>query len=137
MNESVSRLVTTTRGMMSIITRRSFSSCTPQTRNFQLQSQDWPFDCSSFSRQSVSSLSVLKRMLALGDIFLRLSTSSHVLHMGLPWDACVDNYKRLFLNKTHLSSMENILQSSARCKSFFRTFCFVTETSAREFTTQL
>ena len=37
---------------------------------------------------------------------------------GLPWHACVENYTRLFLNKTQLSSAENILQSSARCKSF-------------------
>ena len=37
---------------------------------------------------------------------------------GLPWHACVKNYKRLFLNKTQLSSAENILQSSAPCKNF-------------------
>ena len=44
---------------------------------------------------------------------------------GLPWHACVENYKRLVLNKTQLSSAENILQSSARCKSF-SPFCLVT-----------
>ena len=38
---------------------------------------------------------------------------------------CRKNYKRLFLNKTQLSSAENILQSSARCKSF-SPFCPVT-----------
>ena len=37
---------------------------------------------------------------------------------GLPWHACVKNYKRLSLNKTQLFSTEIILQSSAQCKIF-------------------
>ena len=44
---------------------------------------------------------------------------------GLPWHACVENFKRLFLNKTQLSSAENILQSSAQCKNL-SPFCLVT-----------
>ena len=35
---------------------------------------------------------------------------------GLPWHACAENYKRLFLNKTQLFSAVFILQSSARCR---------------------
>ena len=35
------------------------------------------------------------------------------------WHAtCLENYKRLFLNKTQLFSAENILQSSTQCKNF-------------------
>ena len=44
---------------------------------------------------------------------------------GLPWHACAENYKRLFLNKTQLFSAVFILESSARCK-FFSPFPFIT-----------
>ena len=52
----------------------------------------------------------------LGEIFLRLPLLPAMSHC-LPWHACVENYKCLFLNKTQMSSAENILQSSARCKN--------------------
>ena len=47
--------------------------------------------------------------------------------------ACgVENYKRLFLNKTQLSSAEDILQSSTQCKIFF-VFFFLSRLYARLF----
>ena len=84
---------------MPIITRRSFSSCLP-FKGFWTPVAGLAFRLWSFSRQSVTSLSVLKRMLVLGELSLRLpllSTQSH----GVPWHACVENYKCLFLNKTN------------------------------------
>ena len=56
-------------------------------------------------------------MLALGDNFLRIYTSFHVVLTVSRGMACVENYNRLFLNKTQVSSAENILQSSAQCKN--------------------
>ena len=58
---------------------------------------------------------------------------------GLPWHARVENYMRLFLNKTQLSSAENILQSSDRCKIFspFPLLRASARASARKFTIQL
>ena len=59
---SGSRLVITTHGRMSKITRRSFTSCPLMDKGFELQPQGWPLDLSSFSRPFPS---VQKRMLAL------------------------------------------------------------------------
>ena len=59
---------------------------------------------------------------------------------GLPWHACVEYYRRLFLNKTQLLSAENIIQSSASVWELFALFLLLrafTQTSARKFTIQL
>ena len=74
---SVSRLVATTHGMMSIITRRYFSSNID--KGFSALVEGLAFGLSKLFRQSVSSPSVLKSMLALGENFLRISTSFHVV----------------------------------------------------------
>ena len=56
-------------------------------------------------------------MLASGWEFLAYLHFIPCYPHGLPWHACVEYYKRLFLNKTQLLSAENILQSSARCEN--------------------
>ena len=113
MNASVSRLATTSHGMMSIITRRYFHLA-HQRRGFFRISHKF------FSVSLCLSLSALKRMLAPGENFLRISTSYHVVLTVSRGMHVQKNYKRLFLNKTQLSSAENILKSSAQCKIFFR-----------------
>ena len=78
-----------------------------------------------FFRQSVSFTFGTEEDACSGGTFL---ASLHFIPRcphGLPWHARVENFKRLFLNKTQLFSAENIiLQSSARCKSFFVFFFF-------------
>ena len=65
-------------------------------------------------------------MLASGwENILRISTSFHVILTTVSRGMRVENYKRLFLNKTQLLSAENILQSSAQSK-IFSPFCLVT-----------
>ena len=76
-----------------------------------------------FFRQSVSFTFGTEEDACSGGTFL---ASLHFIPRcphSLPWHACVEKYKRLFLNKTQLSSAEDILQSSARCKSFFVFSC--------------
>ena len=96
MNASVSRLETMTYRITSIITRRPFSSFPQWTQNFQLESHR----LCELSRQSDSSLSVLKKMLASGWEFLAPLHFIPRCPHGLPWQASVENCKRLFLNKT-------------------------------------
>ena len=79
MNASVSILATTTHGMMSVITRRYFSSCPAIDGEIFVSVARLAFRLFKLFRQSVSSLSVLKSMLALGENFLRISTSFHVV----------------------------------------------------------
>ena len=74
-------------------------------------------DCSNFLHQPISSLSVLMSALARGENYIHLSTSFQIV-LTVSRGIRVENYKRLFVNKTQLPSAENILQSSARCKIF-------------------
>ena len=69
-----------------------------------------------FSVSLCLSPSVLKRMLASRWEFLAYLHSIPRCPHGLPWHACVEKYKRLFLNKSQLFTAENILQSSAQYK---------------------
>ena len=73
-----SRLVTTTHGMMSIVTQ-CFFILPAIDKDFGASVARLAFRLHKLFRQSVPSLSVLKSMLALGENFLRLSTSSHVV----------------------------------------------------------
>ena len=61
MNTSVSRLVITTHGRISIITRRPFACCSPYTRDLSSSRRTGLWTFWSFSRQSVPSLSFLTR----------------------------------------------------------------------------
>ena len=95
------------------------------------------------SRQSVPSLSVLKRMLALGETSLRLpllSTKSN----GVPWHACVENYNLeqdpIVFRGKRFSSLrlgERILPLSLCHDSTLERFFAIEQTSVRKFTIHL
>ena len=65
--------------MMSIITRRLFFILFTIDMEFSASVAGLAFRLFKLFRQSVSSLSVLKSMLAPGQNFLRISTSFHVV----------------------------------------------------------
>ena len=97
---SVSRLVTATHGMMPINTRRSFSSCQPQTRDFNSSRKTglqtvWVFHFSLFLH-----FLYWRGHCSGGEFLAYLHFIPRCPH-GLPWHAGVENYKRLFLNETN------------------------------------
>ena len=122
MNASVSRFATTTHGMMSMITRRFFILPTIDKEISaliaRLAFRLFKLFVSLFLHFFGTEEQACYRWISLAHLHF-IPRCPH----GLPWHACVLFCKRLFLNKTQLSSAENILQSSAWCKILFALSC--------------